>query len=65
MHSSSSITKILRGMADVITSYSIHYTKLYDLGMGTQGEEFILLLDIDKIFTTEELGDVSSMAEAS
>ncbi len=35
------------------------------LGMGTQGEEFILLLDIDKIFTTEELGDVSSMAEAS
>jgi len=34
-------------------------------GMGTLGEEFVLLLDIDRIFTSQDLGDVSTLAEAS
>jgi len=32
-------------------------------GMGKKNEEFILLLDIDKVFTTDEINMVQSMGE--
>lgn len=35
------------------------------LGMGKQGEDFILLLDMDKIFSSEELSDVSNVVDVS
>jgi len=34
-------------------------------GMGKKNEEFILLLDIDKVFTTDEINLVQSMGESS